>query len=63
MSIGQIIFKLFYQTEILSIRELKVMLHGRFPTTTFSATPRSNDGTVLQPFQTVSQLCCDAVLW
>jgi len=33
MSIGQIIFKLFYQTEsrILSIRELKVMLHGTIP--------------------------------
>ena len=31
MSIGQIIFKLFYQTEIFSIRELKVMLNGTIP--------------------------------
>ena len=35
---------------------------GRFATTIFSATQRCNVGTMLQPFETMSQQCCSAVL-
>ena len=35
---------------------------GRFATTIFSATQRCNVATMLQPFETMSQQCCNAVL-
>ena len=35
---------------------------GRFATTIFSVTQRCNVATMLQPFETMSQQCCNAVL-
>ena len=46
----------------VSLRSLRWCYTGRFATTIFSATPRCNVGTVLRPFETMSQQCCNDVL-
>ena len=43
-------------------KELSRCYSRRFATTILSATQRSNVVTALEPFETMSQQCCDAVL-
>ena len=46
---------------LIALLTLKVMLHGTIRTL-HCAKNRSNVGTMLQPFETMSQQCCNAVL-
>ena len=49
-------------TSTIRLRALRWCYTGQFATTIFSATKRCNVGTMLQPFETILQQCCNAVL-
>ena len=54
----------FLPAAILSFKSnfltVKMMLHGTIRNDYFSATHRCNVGSVLEPFKTMSQQCCNA---